>query len=459
MGTFLRSPVRLLAGLAATGVLIVACSNGGKSRSPAPSAGSSSAARPSSVAASSAPNPANKASAPGITATTITIGGDTPLTGSAAPGNDEIALAANAYFSWVNDHGGIYGRKIVYTYLDDANSPSYAVSVVRQLVERGGVFAEFNGFGTPTHLAVRPFLNTNKVPDLFVASGCSCWNDPKQFPYTFGFQPDYTVEGEIQGQYIEQYYPGKTVGYLLEADEFGHEGEKGLDMEVATTQIVSRQTYDPATPDVGLQISALQAAGAQVVVAYSVPAVTARALIAAQRLGFHPAWVVSNVGSDPTTLKELLPELSDGTVTGSTANGVVTDLYLTNIGDPSNPWTQLWQQVRDAYIPTLPMDGYVDEGMAAAYTFVEAMFAAGQDPTRDDVIRAIENSHFSGPGLTPFSFSSSNHQGYSGVQMGTIEDGAVVLTGTPLTATDTGGISPYTAVPSTPPADGVPTGS
>jgi hypothetical protein len=87
------------------------------------------------------------------------------------------------------------------------------------------------------------------------------------------------------------------------------------------------------------------------------------------------------------------------------------------------------------------------------------MVAAGQNPTRDDVTRAIENSHFSGPGLTPFSFSSSNHQGYSGVQMGTIEDGAVVLTGTPLTATDTGGISPFNAVPSTPPADGVPTGS
>jgi len=456
-GTFGSRPVRLCVWVGAIGLLVVACSNGGKPRSSSRPPGSS-AARPSSVASSPAPNAADKASAPGITATTITIGGHTPLTGVAAPGFDEIAPAANAYFSWVNDHGGVYGRKIVYTYLDDGYSPTNTVSVVKQLVERGDVFAMFNGFGTPTHLAARQFLNRERVPDLFVASGCSCWNDPKQFPYTFGFQPDYTVEGEVQGQFVKQNYPGEDVGYLLEGDEFGTEGERGLDMEVPPDQIVSRQSYNPANMDIEPQVAALQASGAQVVVAYSTPAFTALALIAAQKIGFHPAWVVSDAGSDPNTLRALLASYSKGTVSGTLVNGLVTDIYLANVGDPSNPWTQLWTEVRNRYIPTLPLDSNVSEGMAAAYTFVQAMLAAGQNPTRDDVVRAIESSRFTGPGLTPLTFSSSNHQGYSGLQMGTIADGAIVPTGTPLTATDTGAITPYTVPGATPPADGVPAG-
>ena len=291
MSTLARRPVRLLAGLGATALLAAACSNGGTSRPPSSPAGSSAAAGPSSVASSPTPNATNRASAPGVTATTITIGGDTPLTGVAAPGNDETARAADAYFSWVNAHGGVRGRKIVYTYLDDASSPSYALGAVHQLVRRGGVFAVFNGFGTATHLTVGPFLNSEKVPDLFVASGCACWNDPKQFPYTFGFQPDYTVEGEIQGQYVKQYDPGKPVGYLLEADDLGREGAKGLDLELPPDQVVSRQGYNPANVDLAPLIRALQAAGAQVVVSYSTPAVTALALIIAKRIGFHPAWV------------------------------------------------------------------------------------------------------------------------------------------------------------------------
>jgi len=458
MSTISCRPSRLLAGLAATALLAAACSHGGTPRSFPPVTGSSSAPRPSSASSPApAPDGADKASAPGVTATTITIGGDAPLASVAAAGNDETALAAEAYFSWVNDHGGVYGRKIVYTWLDDADSPTYALSVMNELVKRGGVFAIFNSFG-PTHLAVRPFLNDEKVPDVFVASGCTCWNDPKQFPYTFGFAPDSRIEGEIEGQYVKQYYPGKPVGYLLEDDAYGRDGGKGLDMELPSTRVVSRQSYTPADLDIGLQIAALDASGAQVVVTYGVPAVTALALIAAQKIGFHPAWVVSNAGSDPITLKALLASYSKSTVSSSLVDGIVTDIYLSNIGDPSNPWTQLWKQVHDTYIPTLPLDDNVNDGMAAAYTFVQALLAAGQNPTPDDLVRAIESSRFTGPGLTPFSFSSSDHGGYSGVQMGTVEDGAVVPTGTPLTATDGGGIAPYTVPPAAPPARGVPPG-
>ena len=435
-----RGLTRLAVGAALIGLLTTACSSSSKSST---SAGGSSSA-------------GNTASAPGITATQITIGSHQPLTGPAAPGYSEIAPAANAYFQWVNDHGGINGRKIVYKYLDDGYNPAMTTSVVRQLVLQDNVFAIFNGLGTPTHLAVRDFLNTEKVPDLFVASGCTCWNDAAKAPYTFGWQTDYTVEGQIEGQYVAQTLAGKKVGYFVQNDDFGSNGAKGLDMQIKASDVVSRQTYVTSNINVQPQIEALQSAGAQVAVLYSVPAFTALALLTAAKLNYHPTWVVSNVGSDPTTLAGLLQNFSKGAAGASLAEGIITDSYAAPIGDTTNPWAQLFKQIHDKYIPSLPLDGNVAYGFGAAYTFVAALVAAGKNPTRDGIVKAIQNSHFGGPGLVPFSYSATNHQGYSGTQMATIKSGAVVLQGTPFTATDTGGIKAYTTPPATPPANGIP---
>src|SRR3984893_12095219 len=129
---------------------------------------SSSSSSTSSASAGSSPSAARTASAPGITPTTITIGSHQPLTGPAAPGYSEIAPAANAYFQYVNANGGIYGRKVVYKYLDDGYDPTKTASIVRQLVLQDNVYAIFNGLGTPTHLAAVRFLNSQKVPDIFV---------------------------------------------------------------------------------------------------------------------------------------------------------------------------------------------------------------------------------------------------------------------------------------------------
>src|SRR5665213_815189 len=176
-----RRTARLVAAAAVLGLVAAACSSSSKSSSSS-----------SSSSGTTAAGAVNTASAPGITPTQITIGSHQPLTGPAAPGYSEIAPSANAYFQYVNDHGGVYGRKIVYKYLDDGYNPANTTADVRQLVLQDGVFAIFNGLGTPTHLAVRDFLNTQKIPDLFVASGCTCWNDSVKAPYTFGFQTDYT---------------------------------------------------------------------------------------------------------------------------------------------------------------------------------------------------------------------------------------------------------------------------
>ncbi|MGN6174171.1 MAG: ABC transporter substrate-binding protein, partial [Streptosporangiaceae bacterium] len=190
------------------------------------------------------------ASAPGITATQILIGSHQPLTGPAAPGYSEIAPASNAYFQYVNAHGGVNGRKIKYTYLDDGYDPAKTVSDVHQLVLQNNVYAIFDGLGTPTHLAAVSFLNSQKIPDVFVASGCACWNQPSTAPQTFGYQLDYIREGKILGQYVAKHFAGKKVAYFYQNDEFGLDGVKGLDYEIPKSTVVSRQTYVPTNVNI-----------------------------------------------------------------------------------------------------------------------------------------------------------------------------------------------------------------
>ena len=215
---------------------------------------------------SSSSSAALTASAPGITATQITIGSHQPLTGPAAPGYSEIAPASAAYFAYVNAHGGVYGRKIVYKYLDDGYNPTTTASVVRQLVLQDNVYAMFNGLGTPTHLAAISFLNAQKVPDVFVASGCTCWNEPTKYPETFGWQVDYVREGKILGQYVKQHFAGKKVGFFYQNDEFGLDGVKGLSDVLPASMVVSKQSYVPTNVNIAPQVAALRASGAQVVV-------------------------------------------------------------------------------------------------------------------------------------------------------------------------------------------------
>ncbi len=148
-------------------------------------------------------------SAPGVTATSITFGTHQPLTGPAAPGYSQIAPASQAYFDYVNAHGGVYGRKIHLIIKDDAYNPTNTVNVVHQLVLQDKVFGIFEGLGTPTHTKVVGFLNAEKIPDMFIASGCPCWDNGTWQPYSFGWQPNYTIEGKILGQYIKQHFPAR----------------------------------------------------------------------------------------------------------------------------------------------------------------------------------------------------------------------------------------------------------
>jgi len=391
-------------------------------------------------------------SVPGVTDTEIVIGSHQPLTGPAAPGYSKIAPASKAYFDYVNANGGVHGRKITYKFIDDKYNPSNTQQVVRQLVLEDKVFAIFNGLGTPTHSGVLDFLKTNRVPDLFVASGSLNWNQPDKYPGTFGWQTNYTVEGKIFATYIRSTFAGQKVCHLGQGDDFGRDSVAGVEKVLGPTGLASKQTYVPTNPDVAPQISALKAAGCQVVILATVPGFTALTLGTAARLRFRPQFIVSSVGGDYLTLANRLQAAGTPLLEGLIGGG-----YLPPVQDTSNKWIALFRQVNKDHNGDAPFDGNIVFGMSVAYTLVQALKAAGKNLTRQGVIDAVEKGGFTGPGLTPLEYSGDQHSGYSGLRMYRTSGGVQTPFG-PVYTTDSrdAAVQEYTGTQPDPPANGVP---
>jgi ABC-type branched-subunit amino acid transport system substrate-binding protein len=401
----------------------------------------------------------SSSSSPSVSTTSVTFGTHQPLTGPAAPGYSEIAPASVAFFEYLNAQGGINGRKIHLVIKDDAYNPTNTVNVVHQLVLQEKVFGIFEGLGTPTHTKVAGFLNSSKVPDLFVATGCPCWDNASTYPYTFGWQPNYTIEGKIMGQYLAQHFPGAKVGVFYQNDDFGKGGLAGIKAEVPASQIVSTQPYEPGITNVAPQISAIKAAGATVLVDYSTPFYTAFERLASFTLGYKPQLVVSSVGIDPTTVGGLLKTFSKGKAGTELIEGAITSGYLPSVGETSNPWVALFKKVHERYDSSAPFDGNVEYGMANAYTLAQALQLAGKSLTREGIVKAIneKGAMLTGPGLVPFRYSTTVHGGYAGVQMGEVKGGVIRQFGPRLITTPeaSSAITQYTTPPATPPASGV----
>jgi branched-chain amino acid transport system substrate-binding protein len=392
------------------------------------------------------------AAVPGVTATTVTVGSHQPLSGPAAPGYSKISPATKAYFDYVNAHGGVNGRKINYVVMDDMYNPATTVSVVHQLVQQDKVFAILNGLGTPTHTNVLDFLNANKVPDLFVASGSTTWNQPTKFPWTFGYQTDYTVEGKILGNYIKQNFAGKKVCFFGQGDDFGANELAGVKLELGASGVANSQQYTVTNTNVAPQIGALKGAGCQVVVSATIPGFTALALGTSAALGFHPQWMVSNVGADYATVEGLLKG-------APLLEGVITDGYLPSASNSTDPWIQLFQMINKQYNNNAPWDGNVLYGMSVGYLFVQALKAAGPNPTRESIVAAVQKNGFTGPGIVPLAFSSTDHSGYTGVQLAKISGTQTTVFGPAYTTDDgSGAVVPYNGAEAPVPPNGIPTG-
>ncbi|GGN55601.1 ABC transporter substrate-binding protein [Actinoplanes lobatus] len=389
------------------------------------------------------------ASVPGVTDSEIVVGTHMPLTGPAAAGYSKIAPATKAYFDYVNANGGVHGRKISYKIKDDGYNPANTQTVVRELVLQDKVFAILNGLGTPTHTGVLDFLKTNRVPDLFVASGSRSWNQPDKYPGTFGFNPDYTVEGKILGTYVKENLAGKKTCFLGQDDDFGRDSLAGI--EKVLGPVAAKESYVTSNPNVGPQMGALKAAGCEVVVLATVPGFTALSIGTAAKIAFKPQFVVSNVGADPTTVGKTL---------GAAAplmEGLVATNYLPLNNDDANPWIQLFKKVNAAHNGNAEFDNNIVYGMSVGYLFVQALQAAGKDLTREKIIEAVQKNGFQGPGTVPLRFSAQDHSGYGGEQLTKIQGGKAVYFGTPYTTDDKDGpVAPYTGQAVAPPQSGVP---
>ena len=234
---------------------------------------------------------------PGASDTEIKLGNTMPYSGPASS-YGAIGKAEAGYFNMINEQGGINGRKINFITRDDGYSPPKTVEVVRQLVEQDQVLATFNTLGTPPNTAIQGYLNDNKVPQLFVATGANKWNDPKNHPWTIGWQPSYQIEARIYARYILKNMPNAKIALLYQNDDFGKDYLIGLREglgDKADKMIVATKTYETTDATIDSQIVALQGSGADVMVTAAIPKFSAQAIRKIYDIGWKPTHFLSNV--------------------------------------------------------------------------------------------------------------------------------------------------------------------
>ncbi|PYN01881.1 MAG: branched-chain amino acid ABC transporter substrate-binding protein [Candidatus Rokuibacteriota bacterium] len=329
------------------------------------------------------------ADTPGVTATEIKIGNTNPYSGPASA-YGTIGKAIGAYFKKVNDEGGINGRKVNYISYDDAYSPPKAVEMVRKLVEQDQVAALFQTLGTPTNSAIHKYVNQQKVPHLFVATGATKWNDPQHFPWTMGFQPNYQTEGRIYAQYILKNLPDAKIGILYQNDDYGKDYRKGLHDglgEAAKKLIVMEQTYEVTDPTIDSQIVNLKNSGANVFFNVTIPKFAVQAIKKSHDIGWKPTHFLNNVSSSLGTV--LKPAGLDA------SKGLITALYQKEITDPQwkNDKGYLdWVAFMKKYYPEGALDDQSNAyGYLAAQTLVQVLKQCGNDLSRENIMKQAAN--------------------------------------------------------------------
>ena len=350
---------------------------------------------------------------PGITSNQVVIGGTTPLSGPASAFS-AVARGAQAYFKYVNAHGGIYHRKIKYLVKDDGYDPARTTEQTRELVQQEHVFAIFNSLGTEQNLAIRPYLNAAKVPQLFVASGATTWGkDYKQYPWTIGYQPNYRAEGTIYGRYIAKTSPKAKIAVLMQNDAFGQDLLVGLKRGLGSKakRIAAKQSYDVTDDQAQSQVARLKASHANTLMLFATPKFAIQAYVYAHNLGWRPKVYVNAVSSAANIMT--LASLGAGK---KETEGSISIVFLKDPTDARwarDPGMKLYRSIMKRYHGGNAKDVYNVYGMSVAHTFVAALKKAGRNPTRDKIMRAatrlnVRNDPFLLPGVT-VGTSSSDH--------------------------------------------------
>jgi branched-chain amino acid transport system substrate-binding protein len=330
---------------------------------------------------------------PGVSDTEIVLGGTHPFSGPAsAYGN--IGKGIGYYFDYLNDHGGINGRKIKWIDKDDGYSPPQAVQLVHQLVEQEKVFAIFDTLGTAVNTAIRPYLNQNNVPHMFVATGATTWGkDYQKYPWTIGWQPDYQAEAILYAQDILRSHPKAKIAVIYQNDDYGEDYNAGFKKGLGKHQdmIVKMASYETTDPNVSSQIATLKASGADTLMIFATPKFAIQSMVAAAQQSWFPLKYLNNVSN-------AIPYMNAAAKAGgqNAVNGVITTYYLK---DPSNharyggdAGMKLYNEIMDKYAPKADKDdGNFLYGVSIAYTMADVLRRAGKDLTRKKVMDIAAN--------------------------------------------------------------------
>jgi branched-chain amino acid transport system substrate-binding protein len=328
---------------------------------------------------------------PGATATSVLLGGTVPLTGEAAAFGT-VGPGAKAYFDYVNAGGGVNGRTIDYRIYDDAYNPAQTVQLTRRLVEQDRVFAVFNSVGTANNLAVREYLNAQKVPQLYAADGSqSIGRSFARYPWTMGFLMSYRGEGSVYGNAIVKSRPKARIAVLYEDTELGLDMLTGLTRAIAGKgpRIVARQPYEFTGADISGQIALLKASGADTLMLFATPKFFINAVVATHKLGWKPQVYIASVSIEPTIMgiaRLNAPELT---------KGALSIAFVKNPNDPiwaKDKAVALYRSIMRRYAPGgKPTDVYNWYGMTVAWTMVETLRRTGKNLTRAGVLRAAQS--------------------------------------------------------------------
>jgi branched-chain amino acid transport system substrate-binding protein len=370
----------------------------------------------------------------GVTPTEIVIGGTDPFSGPASA-YSSIGKGSAAYFQYVNDHGGVNGRKITYKNLDDGYNPQQTVQLTRQLVEDDKVFAIFASLGTPPNTAIRPYLNQKGVPQLFIATGASKWgNEVAQYPWTIGWEPDYESEATIYARNILKEKPNSKIAIIYQNDDFGTDYIRGLMKGLGShgSMVVKQASYEVTDPDVSSQIASLKASGADTLMIFATPKFAIQSMVATAQQGWKPQIYLSNVSIS----EAIMHAATKGGGGPDATNGIISSQFVKDPGDPkiaNDPGYKLYKEIMDKYIPTGTLsDGNYLVGMALAYTFVDVLNRCGKDVTRDKVMKMADSLNeinpFVYPGIT-ISTSATNHFPMTSAALVHYDNGRFIPTG------------------------------
>ena len=356
----------------------------------------------------------------GVTSTAIKLGITLPMKGSASFGYNQLPAAMKAYFDYVNANGGVNGRKISLVVKDDGYLPKQAIQNTQDLIAKDKVMAVVGALGTANNKAVASAVNLGRrgIPSLFVNTGFSGFADSKAFPTSTTILPSYIMEAKMIGKYVKDTYPGKKVCLLYQDDDFGDDALVGFDKSHGNLDFAVKVAYPSLSQGVAgvpdSWVAKFKAGGCEVQVVFGVATATLYTILAAAKAQYAPKWVLGSVGADIASINPAAAPYIIGATSMS---------FLPSVVDPKDEYVAQFKEINTKYNPGTTFDDYVLQGMNIGLMTVQGLRAAGPNPTRKGLIKAMETkgSTFASVAYSPLGYSQTSNVGHTGYYMAVMD--------------------------------------